>query len=155
MDQQARPDWRSREARATRARLKGMQANPSQALRALEAKARRIQDEGEAILRAEDAVWLERFALAVSWLAKEHSDKTAGGAPHLEMVLRGDSYSLAEFEGYGIAGGRHGDAVLLTEQDFGQVWWLQQQGANATPTFALTRGPCTFIACEVRFVAQA
>lgn len=107
-----------------------------------------ICSNAEASTASDRLLLQERARCAVDWITTQRPDLTFGAQPTLLRISQPDTGSLVEFEDYG----RNGNAILLKEADFGQVWWCDPEGREvSTSRFAFTKGPGFRIAYEIRF----
>jgi hypothetical protein len=94
-------------------------------------------------------LWSIRLAQALDWLETQHSDKALGMKPQVRMLEHPDTGSLLDFENFG----KRGDAVLLTEQSFGKIWWLKLPLSDNLHfhVLGLTNGESGEIVCELHY----
>jgi len=112
------------------------------------AKEASIRANAEALLESDRLVWFERAKRAADWVVVHRPELTFGTAPDVLRIADDDVVSLAEFEDYG----RNGNAVLIHEADFGEIWWCDPEGKKfSTSRFAFTKGSGCAVAYEIRF----
>ena len=66
----------------------------------------------------------ERAERLVEWIQQNRPDLTFGVVGQQFRIADDDRYGLSDLEDYG----RAGDAVMLHENDTGQIWWCDPEG---------------------------
>lgn len=116
-------DWRTKAARA--ARKAGLQAQDTcKSATPSEAREAQIRGEAEALGAAQVAAAMEHAKSAAMWIAAQRPDVSMGSEPMLLLIADDDNFSLPELEDYG----RAGNAIMLCDGSFGQLWWCDPEG---------------------------